>query len=126
MARIGPFHEGHLRDELRFDPAAFLHLLVGQRFAPARSFLLRQVDKWAGGGLQFFEGGRKLVSNALHEAVLHFGHKNQLFAFIDADEQRIDSARAWNEAADDELLLAVGAVLYPGATPLARFIEGAT
>lgn len=37
---IGPFDEGDLADQLRFDPGAFFHFFCGQHLSPSRGSLL--------------------------------------------------------------------------------------
>jgi hypothetical protein len=47
VTSIRPFDKSDLTDQLRFHPAALLHLLHSERFSPSRRFLLGKVGEWA-------------------------------------------------------------------------------
>ena len=65
--------------------------------------------------LQRLESREDFVPNSRHKAVLHLRDKDELFVFVNADEQRIEPVGTGNVTANDELLLPVRAVLDPGA-----------
>ena len=125
FAAVGPFDERDLANQLRLHPATLLHLLGGERFAPARGFLLGQIGERAVVDDPLFELRENLVANARHESVLHLRHEDQPLLFVNADDQRIEPARARDVAADDELLRAVDAALDPRAAALAGFVNRA-
>jgi hypothetical protein len=92
-----------------------LHFLCSQRLAPSRGSLLRQILEWAPGSLQRLERREDLVSNSRHKAVLPFRHEDELFVFVNSNEQGVEPMRTGDVTANDELLLSVGAVLDPRA-----------
>jgi len=46
----------------------------------------------------------ELIPNSRDEAVLHFRHEDELFVFVNSNEQRVETVRAGDVTADDELL----------------------
>ena len=65
--------------------------------------------------LQRLERGEQLISNSRDKSVLHLSREHELLAFVNAYEQRVESACAWDISADDELLLHVHPMLDPPA-----------
>jgi hypothetical protein len=59
--------------------------------------------------------GYDFVPNSRHKSVLHLRDEGELVVFVNAHEQRIETTRSGNVAANDELLLSVRAVLNPRA-----------
>jgi hypothetical protein len=45
------------------------------------------------------------IPNSRHEAVLHFRHEDELFVFVNTNEQGIEPARTRDVTADDDFLL---------------------
>jgi len=60
---IGPFDEGDLADQLRFDPATFFHFFCGQRLSPSRGSLLGQISERAMRSSGFLEHWEDLLPN---------------------------------------------------------------
>lgn len=60
---IGPFDEGDLADQLRFDPGAFFHFFCGQHLSPSRGSLLGQIGERAMRSSGFLEHWEDLLPN---------------------------------------------------------------
>ena len=91
---IGPFDEGDLADQLRFDPATFFHFFCGQRLSPSRGSLLGQISERAMRSSGFLEHWEDLPSESAGSGrrgrsyILHiFG--NQLAAFRWLSQQNV-------------------------------------
>jgi hypothetical protein len=57
------------------------------------------------------ESREDFVSISRHEAVLYLRHEDELFVFVNAHEQGIETERTGNATANDELLLSIRAVV---------------
>ena len=60
---IGPFDEGDLADQLRFDPGAFFHFFCGQHLSPSRGSLLGQIGERAMRSSGFLQHWEDLLPN---------------------------------------------------------------
>ena len=86
MIRRGPFQILYGRDEARFKPAALLHLLDGQSFAPLTATRLRKVREWTSIGLKSAEALEDSIAHCRREAGMHLGDVYKFAALIIADQ----------------------------------------
>src|SRR5687768_18088212 len=102
-----PLDEPDLRDDLRLQPAHFLHLLRRDAAAPMRRLAVRQIDEGTPLGVERRECREHLAPYIWCEASAHLPRKPKLCSVEIADEQRVDAMRTRTISADDELLLLV-------------------
>ena len=101
-----PLDKRHLDHRPRRDPRESLHVLRGHPFAPVRaSRAVRQVAERRGGARAVGDPREDLGARVRGEARPHFAGKQQPFAVVAADEDRIEAGAGRLVAADDEFLL---------------------
>jgi hypothetical protein len=123
MVGASPFEEVDPGDSFRAKPDAIFHLIGSQTLPPAASLLLGQICKWAFLSRQVFDlcedfspcGGDKAGANTRCVA--------KFFAYVKADDQRIETVRTWCLPADNELLAEIDPVLRPDSRSHAGLVH---
>src|SRR4029077_6127328 len=99
MVRVSPLQKFDLRDQLRFNPNAFLHLIGGHTFAPARPMLFREINEWTVWNDERLQLLEKLTTASWHESFSCTCDVNQFFAPIVADNYGVQTMQTGRIAA---------------------------
>lgn len=84
---------------------------------------IRQVDEWASRGDEPAQLLENVASRGRNEAASDSGDIDQILPALIADDQRVQTVRSGEVAANDKFLAAIHPMLDPGAGALSRLVE---
>ena len=90
MVHGGPIRVLDLGDQLRFQPAAFGHLVGRETLAPSALVALGQVRKGAGLDFELVETLEDLRPKSRDKSVAHARNIDEVVALVIADDDRVE------------------------------------
>src|SRR6185503_6613633 len=123
VVAFGPIRKLDLSYQLWSQPLNLRHDCCRDRFAASCARRFGKICEWTFYGLELWKVLRNLASQRRCEPIPDLRDEDEVFAFVVADEQVIETIWTRLVTADDKLLTFVRLVLDPSATPLAGFVS---
>src|SRR5262245_54625321 len=118
------FDEPNLREEFRFDPLHFAHLVGRDPRAPMGRPGVGEIDEWTFSRVQRLQRVKYFSAHVRRKARADLAGTSELFALVVSDDERIDAVIAGAISTNDKFLLLVEFQLDPCAAPLSRVVTG--
>src|SRR5262245_18025539 len=122
MPFSGEFDEANLRQEFRFDPLHFVHLVGRDSRSPMRRLAVGEIDEWTFWSVQPLQRVKYVSAHMRGKSRSNLAGIPELSALVVSDDERIDAVIAGAVTTDDKLLLLVEFQLDPRAAPLSGVV----